>query len=147
MLGFVIRSRSRLLLATFQALLCAERIASAEVTVFTNRAEWEAAAGSFITEPFNNVPGTNLNFLSLGQNNVGLLDIEIAGDLVRNNYLWSQHGSRYFGEIYRGSPTHVTNPSLVFRSPVSAFGADWGGPQNVKLAIGPSTVVLVDLQT
>lgn len=96
------------------------------VTVFTSRAAWELAVGSFSTEDFN---GLAVQDFGDGTHDVGLLDIDVVGTGSLSfpvSIADSSNGLNIDGTNFiRGASLPAAGPTLVFDSPVIGFGADW----------------------
>jgi hypothetical protein len=90
---------------------------AASIDTFTDRAAWEVAVGNdFVTEDFN---AAATKPLSVGLNNVGLIDIRVNGDVGFNSL------TTYFQGDSRSQPGWTQD--LVFRDPVIGFGGHWNG--------------------
>lgn len=140
------------LTAILGASLATQR-ASAGLVVFTDRAAFEAAVGSFVTEDFNALADADF---STGLNSAGQVDVLIAGapgaNGIRNGATsgLSIDGSPFFRGETDTSPPDVGFPSLSFRSPVIGFGADFVGTLTaglLTLTIGADTVEFDDFLT
>ena len=89
----------------------------AALIVFTDRAAWEAAAGSFVTEDFDSLPLTN--FVT-GVNSAGLIDIRVIGDPNANRIAVNGNDKFYLGETTKLAPPGTAEllfPNSVLASP------------------------------
>lgn len=98
------------------------------LTVYTDRAAWESATGSFITENFNNL--TPFQFTT-GLNSVGLIDVDVTGPVhenqlggpsTLNGQFAIDRTNHLIGHVLNGGITH---PTIIFQNPVYSFAADW----------------------
>ncbi len=81
--------------------------ASAAVTIYSSRASWEAAVGSFAEETFDDavLSGFSLSFIGAGHTPSGGLGV---------------HGGALHDRLDAGGTTEV-----LFDNPTTAFGANW----------------------
>jgi hypothetical protein len=98
---------------------------AASIDTFTDRAAWEAAVGNnFVTEDFNALSNRPL---SVGLNNLGLIDMRINGDVGFSSL------STYFQGDSRSQPGW--SQDLVFREPIIGFGGHWNGTTTNALLV------------
>jgi len=100
---------------------------AASHTVYTDRSSWESAVASFTTEDFNSVP---IGQLSTGVNTVGSIEIEITGPPESNKIepgsdSLNINGTTFFQGEADTSGSDAGFPTLLFPSPITAFGGDW----------------------
>ncbi len=96
--------------------------------IFTDRAAWELAIESWVTEDFNSLAPF---LFPEGISNLGLIEIEITGPPNANQLadagafggLFAIDGTNHvIGHVLNGGVTH---PSILFDEPVIGFAADW----------------------
>ena len=123
----------------------------ATLTVFSDRASWEAAIGG--SDGFENFNGVTPFGMSSGVNGAGLIDIEIIGDPTLNRIDAGSggadtDGSNYFhGALDFSGVTPSDLITVLINQPVIGFGADWattitGG--ELIMTIGSDTVAFTD---
>lgn len=129
--------------------------AGAAIMVFTSRADWEAAVGTFQTEDFESTP---LGTLPGGTTtNLGLVDFSYPGapsgsPAPRIRDSGTVNGTRELvGHIFDpGAGGGTTNPgphTITFASPIWAFGADFESTlsgDNVTVTFAGMTIKFSD---
>jgi hypothetical protein len=123
--------------------------ANGAITVFTDRASWEAAISSpTLTEDFNSfpVPGAQVS-LPLGTTTVGIIDILVVGSGGAIAVIYKFGGPVPGGDgqdlVGQTARSGLDTFSIIFPSPVNAFGAgfsDTCSGQHLTLNVAGSTV-------
>ena len=126
----------RLFLSSAVAVGCLATQAEAALTIYTNRAAWEAAVGGTFAEQNFNTYTTGTSYQSAPVD-VGDFSVSMSGSDF--GFMWHNIGPVSNSNDVNGTPQinaatgDVGGTTLAFDFPITAFGADWAGISDSRI--------------